>query len=119
MQAKRIVKLVNAVGKVVNNDPEIGDKLKARGGTRVLGAHSGCPRGPEGYLLKGFSIRPLGRLKALVWCEKRSRGAARSFVCCLSADNPYVSVSAQVLFVPNYNVSVAEKIIPVRVADIR
>lgn len=29
LQAKRIVKLVNAVGKVVNNDPEIGDKLKA------------------------------------------------------------------------------------------
>jgi starch phosphorylase len=28
MQAKRIVKLVNAVGKVVNNDPEIGDLLK-------------------------------------------------------------------------------------------
>ena len=28
MQAKRIVKLVNAVGAVVNNDPEIGDLLK-------------------------------------------------------------------------------------------
>ena len=29
--AKKIVKLVNAIGATINNDPDVGDLLKARG----------------------------------------------------------------------------------------
>jgi len=72
--AKKIVRLITAVGAVVNNDPEVGDLLKVRG-----------ERGERGG----------------------GRGERRTPLLSRPSHPPF-----QVVFLPDYNVSLAEVIIP-------
>jgi glucan phosphorylase len=101
--AKKIVKLVNAVGKTVNNDPDVGDLLKVHD----------WPDVQPGKCDRLRSVASINGRFAKLPCTAGSQ----NFHGTDMGSGPKAGVNSstdrvQVVFLPDYNVSVAEKVIP-------
>lgn len=102
--AKRIVKLVNDVGAVVNNDPEVNKYLKVWTFRCIIR-----------YFYGRLFLEPFRNINLYLWFIKRSNPFSILLHTLWSVSfikKVLFSISSQVVFIPNYNVSVAEVLIP-------
>jgi len=110
--AKKMIKLITAVGAVVNNDPDVGDLLKVHD---CLLPHNTPPTDFMDTLMRYSQVNGLPSLSSLsvhsldIKCSGSQAVFIAIFFNCkfLTCD-----LSAQVVFLPDYNVSLAEFIIP-------
>ena len=109
--AKKMIRLVTAVGDVVNNDPDVGDLLKVR-----------APMPPCAADRCGLSVPQKG---CLCWSQpvlqtrlQLPYGESPVLLshCCIVVFHACLALrllrGVQVVFLPDYNVSLAETIIP-------